>query len=373
MKTLKHVTFPTSAACPSASALSPALAFVFTLALGLSPHTQAQSSSPDWNRAKIEVPRISFDRLPTKAKPHVIAIIDTGLDLKNPLFRDRLWQNPGETGLDSKGRDKSQNGVDDDGNGYIDDVHGWNFVGHNSQIQDRHGHGTHVTGLILQAQDSLPSEHQSKLMVIKYFEESSSPQKNLAATLEGLRYALDHGADLINYSGGGPDPHPVERQLLSRAAATGVLVVAAAGNDRRNTDLQGFYPASYGLSNVLSVAATGPQDELVRSSNFGLKTVMIAAPGFEILSWLPGGKKGRMTGTSQATAIVSGVASLVQIQSATQRQPELVIQKIRAGRVTSELLQGRVQGAGRINAKRSLYMQDRGTDAFGQRFEETYF
>lgn len=244
----------------------------------------------------------------------LIAIIDTGVDLNHRALKRHLWENPGESGLDALGNDRSSNGLDDDGNGYIDDVHGWNFVSNSNDLRDRHGHGTHIAGIIAAPaatgrlnDNTCPSP--VRLMILKYFDPFDTNGFNLRNTIQAIRYATRMGAQIINYSAGGFAPNRLEESAIREAGKRGVLLIAAAGNDGLNVDSRGFFPASYDLPNVLSVTAMGADNELLGGSNFGERNVDIAAPGQDIWSSLPGNRFGLMSGTSQATAVVTRLAA----------------------------------------------------------------
>lgn len=248
-------------------------------------------------------------------KSTIIAVIDTGIDEKHEDLKNNLWTNPGESGLDAKGKDKASNGVDDDQNGFIDDVHGWNFVSGNNRLTDNHGHGTHIAGIIgAEAGNNkgiIGISPNVSLMVLKYFDPKVPNTDNLKNTIASIRYAVKMGAHIINYSGGGTDYSQDEFEAVEMAEKKGVLFVAAAGNERSNSDQHHYYPADYSLKNIISVTAIDPTTEVLSSSNYGILTVDIAAPGQNILSCLPQNSYGLMTGTSQATAFVTGAASLV--------------------------------------------------------------
>ena len=249
------------------------------------------------------------------SKDTIVAVIDTGVDEHHEDLMTNLWVNPGESGKDSNGRDKSNNGIDDDNNGFIDDVHGWNFVSNNNRLDDNHGHGTHIAGIIgAEAGNgkgiSGISPHVS-LMVLKYFDPKVPNTDNLKNTIAAIQYAVKMGAHIINYSGGGTDYSQEEHDAVQLAEKKGILFVAAAGNERSNSDQHHYYPADYNLKNIISVTAIDPTTEVLASSNYGTETVDIAAPGQNILSCLPHNSYGLMTGTSQATAFVTGAAALV--------------------------------------------------------------
>ncbi len=290
-------------------------------------------------------------------KETLVAVIDTGLDTHHQVLRENLWTNPGETGVDILGRDKSSNGVDDDGNGYIDDVHGWNFAGNNNDLSDNHGHGTHVAGIILNVAP------KTGLMVLKYYDPKASGEDNLTNTVKAIRYAIKMNAKIINYSGGGTTKFPDEELAIREARQKGILIVAAAGNERTNSDINGFYPADYGLSNIISVTAVDENRKVLPSSNYGIGTVDIAAPGKNIVSTLPGGKFGTMTGTSQATAFVTGTAVL--LMAAGYKTPEGIIQQITSTGSDNRFLVGKTKYETTLNAYRSLVMKGVGLGAFG--------
>jgi subtilisin family serine protease len=245
----------------------------------------------------------------------IVAVIDTGADINHEDLKTNIWFNAGETGKDSKGRDKATNGIDDDGNGFVDDVNGWNFVSGNGSLVDNHGHGSHIAGIIgAEAGNNKGIAGISpkvSLMILKYFDPKVPSTDNLKNTVNAIKYAVKNGAKIINYSGGGTEFSQEEKDAIEEARKAGILFVAAAGNERSNSDHHKYYPADYGLSNIISVTAIDPSTEVLASSNYGVETVDIAAPGQNILSTLPNSAYGYMTGTSQATAFVTGAAVLV--------------------------------------------------------------
>lgn len=243
----------------------------------------------------------------------IVAVIDTGADIDHPILKDQIWTNLGESGIDHYGRDKSNNNIDDDMNGFIDDVHGWNFLANNNDIDDHIGHGTHVAGIIVTqskpakvAREPVHQKHAPcKLMILKFYDNGASGEKVLKATAEAINYAIKMGATIINYSAGGRTSSAQEYQALVRAKDANITVVAAAGNEHTDNDQLSFFPASYRLSNIVAVSATDEDGKLLTSSNYGKETVTAHAPGKDIWSSLPKGKMGKMTGTSQATAMIT--------------------------------------------------------------------
>lgn len=307
----------------------------------------------------------------TKGEKVVVAVIDTGLDRNHPALRDSLWVNPGESGVDARGARKEHNQIDDDLNGFIDDVNGWNFADNNNDLSDHHGHGTHVAGLIA-AHRVAPFEFQgvapeSRLMILKYYDPTSAHHHNLESSTAALRYAIKMGADIINFSIGGDTKSVDEELVIREASRANILVVAAAGNDALNNDLKGFYPATYSIENLISVASlkTGV-DRLLTSSNYGRETVDISAPGEDILSSLPGGRYGRMTGTSQATALVTGVAALYLSAHPNHHDPALIKRQLLSVVDISQQLLNKTQSAGCVNALTAITTLPEGQTAFGE-------
>ncbi|HEY1079045.1 MAG TPA: S8 family peptidase [Bdellovibrio sp.] len=270
----------------------------------------------------------------------VVAIIDTGMDVNHPLLKKHLWVNPHETSLDT----------DNDGNGYAGDLHGWNFASNNSDLSDNHGHGTHVAGIILQKAKSA----RVKFMILKYYDPDKSGDENLLNTVKAIRYATKMKADIINYSGGGDTRSPLEEAAIRDAQKKGILFVAAAGNEGRNTDRIGYYPAGYRLSNIISVAAMDARKRLLATSNYGSQSVDIVAPGNHILSSLPGGRYGYMTGTSQATAWVTGLVASVLTNSAKARTPEEVKNVLEKNAIKDSLLSDKIRTQARISSLQAM-------------------
>ena len=277
-------------------------------------------------------------------KKIVVAIIDTGVDYTHPDLKNNIWQNPNEI---------PNNGKDDDDNGFIDDTMGWNFVDHTPTPSDEHGHGTHVAGIIgavrghgIGISGVCPN---ISLMILKYYSPNATGKENLENTIKSFIYAVQNGAHIINYSGGGAEFSKEEREAILEAKKKGIIVIAAAGNERQNADIHAYYPASYDLDNIISVAALTPTQKLVDSSNYGIKKIDVAAPGQNIFSTLPKGQYGYMTGTSQATAFVTGVAALAL--STYGVLPSIAIKDFLLKNVqTTKALKGKVKTGGVINA-----------------------
>lgn len=296
------------------------------------------------------------------SKKVVVAVIDTGIDINHEDLKSNLWKNPGETGLDSQGRDKASNGIDDDGNGFVDDVYGWNFVSNNNKLDDNHGHGTHIAGIIGAEAGNKKGisgiSPEVSLMVLKYYDPKVPNTDNLKNTVRSIQYAVKMGAHIINYSGGGTDFSQEEHDAVQSAERKGILFVAAAGNERSNSDEHHYYPADYKLKNIISVTAIDPSTSVLSSSNYGTETVDIAAPGQNILSCLPNSTYGLMTGTSQATAFVTGAAVLVMSHKNLFGDAQEVKKYILATGETSDSLISKTKTSRQLNLFKALTILD---------------
>lgn len=280
-----------------------------------------------------------------------VAVVDTGIDESNADLRAALWTNPKEI---------PDNGIDDDGNGYIDDVHGWDFVSNSPRLADKIGHGTHVSGIIL----SLAP--QARLMVLKYYDSRLPSSVNVENALRAFRYAIQMRASIVNFSGGGEGFNFAEMQLMREAERNNILVVAAAGNGGADTDQRKYYPASYPLRNILSVTAINRRNQRPAYANWGRHTVDLAAPGDEIVSSLPGGVSGEMSGTSQATAFATGAASLLLSQTPSLKPHEIADLLRRSGQPTPSF-EGKSKTSAKLDLFRAMTMKDQSYFSSGVR------
>ena len=231
----------------------------------------------------------------------LIAVIDTGIDYNHPDLAANMWTNPGEIPGD---------GIDNDGNGVIDDVHGFNAFAQTGDPMDGHSHGTHCAGTIGAVGNNgigvVGVSPKAKLMAVKIF--SDKGESTSASILRGLQYANKMGADITSNSwGGGPRNEAVKQAFASSQA----LHVVAAGNDKMDNDKIEYYPANYDVNNMIVVAASDRRDDRASFSQWGATKVDVAAPGKDIWSTVPNGKYASYSGTSMATPHVSGVAALI--------------------------------------------------------------
>lgn len=253
----------------------------------------------------------------------IVGVIDTGVDYTHPDLINNIWKNPGETG-----GGKETNGIDDDGNGYIDDFRGWDFFNNDNNPMDGHGHGTHVAGTIgAEGNNGIGVtgvNWKVKIMPIQIFSSSGAAASSFAIA-QAIQYATANGADVTNNSWGGG----AFSMAIYNAILAGRLFVAAAGNNTNNNDISPFYPATYNLNNIISVAATDHNDNLAWFSNYGATTVDLAAPGVNIYSTLPGTNYGYSSGTSMAAPHVAGAAALMVATRRDRGLPDLTPVQLR--------------------------------------------
>lgn len=297
----------------------------------------------------------------------VVGIVDTGIDYSHPDLKDNIWVN-------EKERDGLP-GVDDDGNGYADDVHGWNFVSQGlaspyyGQLgrpdpMDDNSHGTHVAGIIGATGDNYTGiigvNWNVSMMALKFLDSNGSGSSWDAA--RAIQYGINNGVDILSNSWGGGDASQLVLHMIEKASEKGVLFVAAAGNEGSNNDVKPSFPANYKVENVLSVAATDNKDRMASFSCYGNKSVHIAAPGVDVLSSIPVSKVEReklayasFSGTSMATPYVSGAAALLLAAVPELRgKPALIKERLMNTADVKTQLAGLIESQGRLNVFRAL-------------------
>jgi subtilisin family serine protease len=235
----------------------------------------------------------------------IVVVIDTGVDYNHADLAANMWVNPGEI---------PGNGLDDDGNGYVDDVDGWDFYNDDNDPMDDHGHGTHCSGTIgavgNNAVGVVGVNWTVKILPLKFL--GSGGTGTTSDAILAIEYATAMpGVKIMSNSWGGGGYSSALEDAIQAASDAGILFVAAAGNYVGNTDITPNYPSCYDVPNVMSIAATDHNDELCSFSGYGAVTVDLAAPGDNILSTFPGNSYGELGGTSMATPHVSGAAALI--------------------------------------------------------------
>ena len=276
----------------------------------------------------------------------VVGVVDTGIDYTHPDLKANMWVNENEI---------PDNGIDDDGNGVVDDIHGYNAVDDSGDPMDDNDHGSHCAGTIGAAGDNgegiVGVNWKVKLMGLKFLSGDGSGSLNDA--LETINYALEmkkRGVNIrvLSNSWGGGDYSQALHDAIKALNKEGILFVAAAGNSATNTDTYPHYPSSYKSDNVLSVAAINNQDYLASFSNYGANSVHIGAPGVDVYSTVTGNDYAYFSGTSMATPHVSGVASLVLANNPTLT-PKQIIETIVTTATPSAELKGKTISGGRVN------------------------
>lgn len=278
----------------------------------------------------------------------IVAIIDTGIDINHQELQNAIWTNPGEIDGD---------GIDNDGNGYVDDIHGWNFYGGNNKIftGSEDSHGTHAAGTISASRGSygiagITDNNYVKIMSLKALggsDGAGSPE----AVIKAIQYAQTMGASICNLSMG---TSSYSEALAQAIQGSGMLFVVSCGNGGvsglgYDTDTYPVYPASLPYDNVISVANLLFDGSLSKDSNYGAASVDIAAPGSYILSTIPGNAYGFMSGTSMAAPMVTGVAAMLY-----SYRPEISLTEVKSILLNSsrklDSLTGKMVSGGLLDA-----------------------
>jgi subtilisin family serine protease len=312
----------------------------------------------------------------------VIAVLDTGLDIAHPDLAANVWTNPNEVPND---------GIDNDGNGFIDDINGWDFFGNDADVTDFGGHGTNVSGVIAAVGNNglgiAGVSWNAKILTVKVFDdvELALAGTSTAIQIQAVNYVMDLKLSGINIAamnlslgGFGINFDPAYARLIDEAKAVGIVYVAAAGNDAFNIDRQYFSPAREGFkANSLVVAATDNTGGLAEFSNFGNSTVQVAAPGVQIFTThsqdainfpgaytdpVNGGAYSSVDGTSFASPVVAGIVALAK-SAFPNATPDQIISAVMNGSDTLPSLNGATPNApkkvitgGRVNAYNTLQL-----------------
>jgi len=284
----------------------------------------------------------------TGSRNVVVAVIDTGIDYGHQDLAANAWRNPGEVAGD---------GLDNDGNGYVDDVYGWDFVNNDADPMDDQGHGTHVAGTIGAVGDNgtgvVGVSWNVSIMGLKFLgaNGSGSTSGAVAAINYATRMRRDFGINIVatNNSWGGGGFSNSLRDAIAAGGRAGILFVAAAGNESQDIDSTPSYPASYTSDAVISVAATDRSNNLASFSNYGATGVDVAAPGVSIYSTVPGNGYATYSGTSMAAPHVTGTVALMAAAN-----PQATAAQLRSAILSTTVpvagLAGKVATGGLLNA-----------------------
>jgi subtilisin family serine protease len=274
-----------------------------------------------------------------------VAVVDTGVDTDHPDLVANLY----------KSKDKPNNGKDDDKNGYVDDTYGLNAIKGKGSAEDDNGHGTHVSGIVAgRANDSVGVSGicwSAKVLPVKFM--NAKGKGSTSDAIAAIQYAVKQGFKIVNCSFGSSSKSSALKDVIDYAQDHKVLMVVAAGNNGENIDKKPEYPAAYGNSNILTVAATTNTDQLASFSNFGSKAVDVAAPGDTVLSTYLGGGYKNLSGTSMASPYAAGLAAMLRKQEPDATYGNLRY-AIRHKVDTPPALNGKVAYNGRINAFKAL-------------------
>lgn len=288
----------------------------------------------------------------------IVAVVDTGVRYTHEDLRQNLWVNPGESGLDANNHDKASNGIDDDGDGWVDDVHGINTLNHSGDPNDDFGHGTHVCAILGATTNNgvgiAGVAWRVQIMALKFLD--SQGNGTISDAIECMEYARSKGARVINASWGSyAFTSQALRDEIDSLRADGIIFVAACGNSHSDNDANPLFPASYEFDNIISVAATTRDDSAASFTNWGSTTVDLAAPGAPVFSaWNRSDSDYRyLDGTSMAAPQVSGAIALLWTL-----HPELdyhqVIQQIVSNTDPLPAFAGKTVSGGRLDLEKVL-------------------
>ncbi|MFZ5986975.1 MAG: S8 family serine peptidase [Bacillota bacterium] len=273
----------------------------------------------------------------------VVGVIDTGIDINHPDLSNNIYINKNEI---------PYNAIDDDNNGFIDDINGWDFINNDSSVFDSAAsdtHGTHVAGIIGASSNQAGIRGTApnvKLLPLKFISGNTGYTSD---AIEAIEYASKMGVKIINCSWGGSEYNPA---LYEAMKSSDILFISAAGNSSSNVFYSPVYPACFDLPNNISVAAIDNKGELAAFSNYGSK-VQVAAPGANILSTLPENSYGQLSGTSMAAPHVAGIAALLKSKEAGLTSQEIAA-RIKNNVTVTDKLAVKVSTSGRVNAYAAL-------------------
>lgn len=316
-------------------------------------HKELQEVEGYVGRSTVDINLLNAWNISMGSSKLVVGVLDTGIDIKHQELASNIYTNTDEI---------PNNGIDDDGNGYIDDMCGWDFSNDDATVYDSattDSHGTYVAGIIAAAGNNggiIGVAPDVKVMPLKFI---SGNVGYTSDAIEAIEYAMNMGVKIINCSFGGTDNNPALKDAM---ASSGILFICSAGNRGSDTAEKPIYPAAFDIENVLSVASIDNMGLVPDFSSYG-KGVDVAAPGTSVISTAPGDAYSYYSGTSVSAAIVSGIAMLVQ--SKYPNDNVLAIkERIRNSVTKSASLEGVVATGGRVDAYGALTGIVRAEDTF---------
>lgn len=309
-----------------------------------------QKSSGDMGdilgKAGIDIGAKQAWQIETGSKKVVVASIDTGVGAELADLKDNMWTNKAEA--------EGTKGVDDDGNGVVDDIHGFNAITDDGNMIDDHGHGSHTSGTIAAKGNDgygiVGVAWEASIMGVKFL--SAEGGGSLADAVKAIDYTTKMKVDMTSNSWGGGGYSEALYEAIKRAGDAGILFIAAAGNSSSDNDSDPEYPASYDLDNIISVAAIDNAGQMAYFSCYGKTTVDVAAPGVNVYSTTPFGYES-WSGTSMATPHVTGVAALLRAANPTMTASQIKERIIKTA-VPMGNLRGKMVSNGLVNAYYAL-------------------
>lgn len=283
----------------------------------------------------------------------IVALIDTGVDITHPDLKNNIWTNEAEL--------NGKPGVDDDGDGLVDDIHGYDFCHKKGDVMPKdpklEWHGTNMAGIIgAEGNNGIGATGVNwnvTIMPLKFMDGYSRECGSDDDAIRAIRFAVDHGARVINASWGGKQGNKNLLKAIQYAGEHGVLFVTTAGNNGWDNEVKPWYPGNYDADNMITVAAASEHGDLWESSNYGAKKVLLASPGTNIYAPIPGGEYNRYSSTSSAAAFTSGVAALL-----LSVHPEWDAKTLRSRILDNTLplpaLEGKVRTGGMLSAYGAL-------------------
>lgn len=306
-----------------------------------------KNSGSWWSRgvAGVDISAVEAWKITKGHKDIKIAVIDTGVDYSHNDLKENIMINEAEL--------NGSVGVDDDGNGYIDDIYGYDFANDDADPMDGHGHGTHCAGVIGASHNNMGIAGVNahvQILPIKFLKDNGSG--TLEGALKSIDYATSRGVNIMSNSWGGGGRSEALYEAIKRAEDAGIIFIAAAGNAKNDNDAKPTYPANYKTQNLLSVGALDGKGKKASFSNYGKNTVHVFAPGVDIYSTVNNNAYKKMSGTSMACPHVAGVAGLLLASEPNLSVSDLKDRLMNTSVISTELSEFTMSGY--IDANKAL-------------------